>query len=69
MAPEAELLTLGYVVNSQNAMYNLFRMGLSACAGGVGPRWDRTKYRACGDGDGSTKVGHSCVLFCILCVA
>ena len=56
MAPEAELLTMGYVIESQNALYNLFRMGLSNCNGGSGPRWDRGTYRTCGNQDGLLTV-------------
>jgi hypothetical protein len=54
--PEAELLTMNYVADSQNAMYNLLKYGLNACDGGVGPYWIRgNRYRTCGDRDRSTK--------------
>ena len=57
MAPEAELQTMNYIIDSQNALYNLFRIGLSVCDGGVGPRWARGTYSECGDRDGyTTKV-------------
>lgn len=53
MAPEAGLLTLDIVINSQNAFYNLFRMGLSQCDGGIGHRWGKGRFSSCGNRDGS----------------
>ena len=41
MAPEAGLLTTRMIVTSQNALYNLFRMGLNACDDGMGPFFTR----------------------------
>lgn len=55
MAPEGELLTIGYVINSQNALYSLIGGGLHWCDGGVGPYWARGKFNTCGSLDGSRK--------------
>jgi len=52
MAPEAGILNLGYMVNSQNALHNLFRMGMSACDGGIGPFMGKGKVISCGNRDG-----------------
>ena len=37
VAPEANLLTLGYVIHGQNSLYALIRNGLNACDSGIGP--------------------------------
>jgi len=52
MAPEAGILNLGYMVGSQNALHNLFRMGMSACDGGIGPFMGKGKVISCGNRDG-----------------
>lgn len=48
MSPEAELLTMGTMVDSQNALYNLFRIGLSSYSGGVGACFALGTFRQCG---------------------
>lgn len=40
-APEAELLTMNYMVSTQNSYYSLIGDGLSACNGGIGPAVSR----------------------------
>ncbi len=52
MAPEAGLLNLNRVIDSQNALYQLIRTGASACDGGIGPYWSRGTYISCGNRDG-----------------
>ena len=44
MAPEAELLTMGRVVDSQNALYSVLRSGLVWCDRGIGPRFSRGRF-------------------------
>ena len=44
------------VVNSQNALYNLIRMGLSNCDGGMGYRWGNGQFSECGNRDGERTV-------------
>ena len=55
VAPEAELLNMGYIIASQNALYALVHIGLNACDGGIGPPWYRGVSNTCGDTDGTFK--------------
>lgn len=48
VSPEAELLSTNQIVSSQNAYYMFVQLGLSACFGGIGPRWDRGVFQSCG---------------------
>ena len=49
VAPEAELLTMNYIVASHNAVNALIGNGLNNCDGGVGPYFYRGTYNVCGN--------------------
>lgn len=55
IAPEAELLNLGEVINAQNALYSVLSGQLHWCFNGVGASWGRGVSNSCGSLDGSNK--------------
>ena len=48
-SPPGQLATLNRIVGLSNALYSLVRFGFSGCGGGIGPRWSRNIYSACGN--------------------